>query len=194
MIRVPKVARASQPWAERRYPVGVNPIPAAQRRRRDIFVENRAPTNPSSVRSGRFRPDGTLDLFGFGFYKDFAPDGALVVAAKAQDAAAEQTAAGKARLSPLPACAEASAGRRPDAGGQIAGISARAGRARRLQVAELTPTQPMSRPWIEWSMSFRLVKSRSSSQRRTLPNCKATQFAQASNPYRRYSLYPLREH
>jgi hypothetical protein len=89
LIRFPRVARASQPWAERRYPVGVNPIPAAQRRRRDIFVENRAPTNPSSVRSGIFRPDGALDLFGFGFYKDFAPDGALVVAAKARDAAAD---------------------------------------------------------------------------------------------------------
>ena len=29
LIRVPRVARASQPWAERRYPVGVIPIPAA---------------------------------------------------------------------------------------------------------------------------------------------------------------------
>ena len=27
--RVPRVARPSQPWAERRYPVGVIPIPAA---------------------------------------------------------------------------------------------------------------------------------------------------------------------
>ncbi len=33
-------------------------------------------TNPSSVRSGIFRPDGTWDLIGFRFYKYPAPDGA----------------------------------------------------------------------------------------------------------------------
>ena len=33
--------------------------------------------NPSSVRSGIFRPDGALNLSGLGFYKDSAPDGAL---------------------------------------------------------------------------------------------------------------------
>ena len=29
LIRIPRVARPSQPWAERHYPVGVNPSPAA---------------------------------------------------------------------------------------------------------------------------------------------------------------------
>ena len=29
LIRIPRVARASQPWAERPYPVGVNSIPVA---------------------------------------------------------------------------------------------------------------------------------------------------------------------
>jgi hypothetical protein len=40
-----------------------------QRRRRGIFVENRAPMNPSSVRSGIFRPDGALNFWGSGSTK-----------------------------------------------------------------------------------------------------------------------------
>lgn len=34
--------------------------------------------NPSSVRSGIFRPDGAWNLSGLGFYKDSAPDGAWI--------------------------------------------------------------------------------------------------------------------
>ena len=34
------------------------------------------PRNPSSVRSGIFRPDGAWHLCGLWFYKDSAPDGA----------------------------------------------------------------------------------------------------------------------
>ena len=34
--------------------------------------------NPSSVRSGIFRPAGALNLSRFGFYKDSAPDGAWI--------------------------------------------------------------------------------------------------------------------
>jgi len=42
------------------------------------------PRNPSSVRSGIFRPDGALNLSGLGGYKDFAPDGALACARHGQ--------------------------------------------------------------------------------------------------------------
>lgn len=77
LIRQPRVARSSQPWAERHYPFGVRPIPATQRRRRDIVVENRAPRNPSSVRSDLFRPSGAFNLFVAKFYKDSTPDGAM---------------------------------------------------------------------------------------------------------------------
>jgi len=59
--------------------------------------------NPSSVRSGIFRPYGALAYFGFRFYKDFAPDGAgcrsqtrapvdRILAAKARDAGADVSA------------------------------------------------------------------------------------------------------
>ena len=50
-----------------------------QPRRGGIFVETNQPTKiiSSSVRSGICRPDGAGEFFDAGFYKDFAPDGAV---------------------------------------------------------------------------------------------------------------------
>lgn len=46
--------------------------------RDDIFVESAMEMNSSSVRRGICRPDGAGDLVGLIFYKDFAPDGAMI--------------------------------------------------------------------------------------------------------------------
>ncbi len=98
LIRLPRVVRSSQPWAERRYPVGVNPrhapwvdrLLAAKRQNPAAAPAGRhlcrmaSPENPSSVRSGIFRPDEALNLSRLWFYKDSAPDGALACSAHGQ--------------------------------------------------------------------------------------------------------------